>query len=304
MTKNQMAPRSVDVAEATTKQGFAPLASYTIARSFGFYVHQHYHNIREVEQPPLKEYVISVQTGVGSRYFCRADGRRSSLSHQRGSMIIIPANQPAYWEFENESSYYHLCFAPALLDNLAQGYGNVLRGAVEFNSFNSTFDPVVTNFAGILRNELLAGCPSGRLFGEGIATALAAHLLAHHAVFPVDPQEYKRGLSKRDLKRVLEYVNDNLADDTSLETLAGVVAISPSHFCALFKRSVGTSPHSYVIQQRVARAKDLLVRGGQSIADVASEVGFADQAHLTRHMKKLLGATPRDVAKAKNDLPK
>lgn len=107
-----------------------------------------------------------------------------------------------------------------------------------------------------------------------------------------------RGLSKRDLKRVTDYLSDNLTADVSLDALAGVVCISPSHFCYLFKQSTGMSPHQYVIRQRVEKAKSLLLAGEMTIADVASSVGFSDQAHLTRHMRRILGATPKVIATA------
>ena len=97
------------------------------------------------------------------------------------------------------------------------------------------------------------------------------------------------------MKRVTDYINDNLANDVSLEALASIVAISPYHFCRLFKQITGLPPHRYVIRERAERAKALLLRGGLSVTKVAAAVGFADAAHLTRHMKRLLGITPGKV---------
>ncbi|NJS10840.1 MAG: helix-turn-helix transcriptional regulator, partial [Microcoleus sp. CSU_2_2] len=69
--------------------------------------------------------------------------------------------------------------------------------------------------------------------------------------------------------------------------------ISSYHFCRLFKQSTGFSPHQYVIQQRVERAKQLLRQGQMSIGEIAIACGFSHQSHFNRHFKRLTGVTPK-----------
>ena len=69
--------------------------------------------------------------------------------------------------------------------------------------------------------------------------------------------------------------------------------MSRYHFCRLFSKSTGISPHQYLIKSRIERAKELLLQKHQSVADVALQVGFTSQSNFTRHFKKLVGATPR-----------
>ena len=73
--------------------------------------------------------------------------------------------------------------------------------------------------------------------------------------------------------------------------------MSPYHLVRVFKQATGVSPHQYLIQVRVNNARALLMAGAgkRSVAAVAEAVGFADQSHLTRHMKRLLGVTPGEV---------
>ena len=73
--------------------------------------------------------------------------------------------------------------------------------------------------------------------------------------------------------------------------------MSPHYFCSLFKQSMRMTPHQYVIQTRVNRAKELLLKGKYTIAQVALMVGFANQSHLNRHFKKLIGVTPGKINK-------
>jgi AraC family transcriptional regulator len=79
-----------------------------------------------------------------------------------------------------------------------------------------------------------------------------------------------------------------------LNDIAQAVNLSPFHLARLFKNSVGVSPHQYLIQVRVNSARSLLSAGSgeRSLAEVASAVGFADQSHLTRHFKRVVGVTP------------
>ena len=69
--------------------------------------------------------------------------------------------------------------------------------------------------------------------------------------------------------------------------------MSPYHFARLFKSTAGLSPHQYVIQSRVERAKTLLADSDLTIAEVAQAVGFANQSHLAFHVRRLLGVSPK-----------
>jgi AraC-like DNA-binding protein len=75
--------------------------------------------------------------------------------------------------------------------------------------------------------------------------------------------------------------------------IAQAVYMSPYHFTKLFKESTGQSPHQYVVEARVRKAKELLTTGKFTISEVAHHVGFADQSHLTRHFKRVFGLPPK-----------
>jgi AraC family transcriptional regulator len=95
------------------------------------------------------------------------------------------------------------------------------------------------------------------------------------------------------LLRALDYIHDNLANELSLQELAGVAGVSVYHFVVVFRQATGISPHQYVIHQRVEKAKSLLRRSDLSIGEIALQVGFYDSSHLNRHFKRLTGITPR-----------
>ncbi len=91
------------------------------------------------------------------------------------------------------------------------------------------------------------------------------------------------------------YIQTHLNRDLSLAELASVIRISPTYFASLFKQAMGISPHQYVIQQRVERAKVMLSKTDLAITDIALQVGFSSQSHLTQHFKRFTGMTPKQV---------
>ena len=79
-----------------------------------------------------------------------------------------------------------------------------------------------------------------------------------------------------------------------------MAGLSPFHFARQFKEATGHPPHDYLVRLRVDRARELILRHGRdwTMATVAAESGFADQSHLARHFKRVLGVTPGVFADA------
>ena len=122
--------------------------------------------------------------------------------------------------------------------------------------------------------------------------------ISRHADAP--PSMLSAGNESKRVNRVRAYLHDHLADDISLERAAAVACLSPFHFLRVFRKATGLTPHGYLLQIRVQKAKALLEQGWQ-VTSVASEVGFADQSHLTRHFKRITGLTPGYFSKIVQD---
>jgi len=100
------------------------------------------------------------------------------------------------------------------------------------------------------------------------------------------------GLATWQANRTLAYIEANLASRMEIADLANAVALSKSHFSRAFKHSVGFSPMEYVILRRVERAKAMISSTKEALADVALACGFADQAHLNRRFREIVGISP------------
>lgn len=136
----------------------------------------------------------------------------------------------------------------------------------------------------------LAKSARGRVasFQEAVSPAIVARLRELDRS-PRPPQTPR--LPPAALARVIEYLEVHLANDVSVEELAKVAGLSASHFSALFRNATGEPPHRYHTRLRVQRARRL-IESGVSASEAALQVGFFDQSHLTRHMRRLLGTSP------------
>jgi len=93
------------------------------------------------------------------------------------------------------------------------------------------------------------------------------------------------------IQRVLRHINENLSQALTLSELADLAGLSIWRFATVFRQQVGVSPHRYICRLRLARAQ-ALIRQGMPVASAASEAGFYDQSHLSRHFKTVFGMTP------------
>jgi AraC family transcriptional regulator len=153
-------------------------------------------------------------------------------------------------------------------------------------------DPVIGRLAALARLELNEGGAGGRLYLEGLAAALAVHLLRNSGLSRRLPIQQKGGLAPKQIRCVLEYIEAHLTDQLGLVELAAIVGLSPHYFGEAFRISSGRSPHRYVMERRVERARDLLQGEECPIADIAHAAGFSSQSHFTASFHRITGVTP------------
>jgi AraC-like DNA-binding protein len=126
-----------------------------------------------------------------------------------------------------------------------------------------------------------------------------AQWICRHAEDP--PQIRSIGSEHKSVRLARDYIQSHFQDAISLHELASASHLSPFHLIRVFQRETGLPPHTYLTQARVERARALILRG-QNLASVAAETGFADQSHLTRHFKRILGITPGQYRNSIQDL--
>jgi AraC-like DNA-binding protein len=146
-------------------------------------------------------------------------------------------------------------------------------------------DPALRHGVHLLHEAMLH--PGDELEAES-RLALVTDRLARHLARLAEPPDQPDPALAKNLQQLLD---THVVDGISLSQAADLLQAHPTHLVRSFRRELGIPPHRYLTGRRLDRARRLLLTGHRA-ADVAVEVGFHDQAHLTRHFKRLLGVTP------------
>ena len=121
---------------------------------------------------------------------------------------------------------------------------------------------------------------------------LAAHVLQKYGALRKPPTVSVGGLGPSQKRRATELLSENLSGRIRLSELATECDLSISHFARSFKASFGVSAHRWLVQRRIERAQELLIETHDSLADIADQAGFSDQAAFTRTFHQIVGVSP------------
>ncbi len=260
----------------------------------------------EGESAGAKQHLVFISRGRGHIELARS-GKWVRRELAAGAVAVCPAGLPIRWSWPTPLGSTVLAIDPAFLDQVAGQIYGAAPGDFELLPVECEHDFGVGAVLDTLVHEASRAGLDRNLYLESLANVLAAHLLRHYS-------RWERGGPRRlpseqrlevegavhvpePVQRAVRYIDEHHARDIGLRDIAKAANYSPFHLARLFKRSMGVPPHQYLIQARVRRAHALLSMGtgSTSLAEVAAACGFADQSHLTRHYKRVLGVTPGRV---------
>ena len=127
---------------------------------------------------------------------------------------------------------------------------------------------------------------------DSLNQILAAHVLQKYGALRKPPTVSVGGLGPSQKRRATELLSENLSGRIRLSELAAACDLSISHFARSFKASFGVSAHRWLVQRRIERAQELLIETHDSLADIADQAGFSDQAAFTRTFHQIVGVSP------------
>lgn len=202
-----------------------------------------------------------------------------------GCATIIPAGQATGWLVDGELDVVTLSISSKEMQAVP------VRDQFRRMRFAFT-DPLGVALTRQVLGELYAPQNDERTVYVGaLVNALKAHMLrgpvgASNVSFPTSDFAAYR------IHHVMNAILSKPEADHSLEVMAAEAGLTPSHFCRVFKKAVGITPHQYVMKARLDRAQELLGASDLSIASIADLLGFTSQSHFTRAFRQYAGQTP------------
>jgi AraC-like DNA-binding protein len=108
----------------------------------------------------------------------------------------------------------------------------------------------------------------------------------------VPPEQINRHLAPWQSRRIVEFVEENLACTIRIDDLAAIARISARQLSRAFRFDFGESAYGYVVRRRIERAKEMMVLSDEPLANIAAKCGLSDQPHLTRLFRRIVGESP------------
>jgi AraC family transcriptional regulator len=210
-----------------------------------------------------------------------------------GGLFMLPGGVDFGVRLGGDLSTLHLYVRQAVVEEVAADLSSTDRGGIELISRLGAKDPLIERLALEVRDALTDPDPNAPIYIDYLSRAVAARLVRAHSTRSIPQPEAKAGtLSRIQLNRAIDYMEENLDRPLGLPDVAHAVGLSATQFARRFKQSTGSAPHQYLMRRRVERARRLLVETDNAIAQIAFACGFAHQEHLTRVFRRLSGETP------------
>jgi len=242
-----------------------------------------------------------VVTRDGSkRHHMRLDGRLCETPSRPGDVAFLPGGVDLRAAWTNRGPLQSFVTAEFTDDLLAIWTPDVARpGMARGHLRPGAFAPrpLIASLLDTLARETDPAQRRGQLFADSAIRLLAMELLADAWTVPVTRFDPVPADDLR-VRRAIDFVAAHLAEDIGIAEIAAAAALSASALSVVFRKATGQSPYSWLIDRRLDRATDLLLRSRLSLAEVAVTAGFFDQAHMTRSFRARRGTTPGRVRQA------
>lgn len=224
--------------------------------------------------------------------------RRSRFLAPVGTVEIIPSNAEVFARWKSAKENLLLALAPEQLSRLAG-----LELETEDFEFRSPapghVDEKALLLAKLIREEFQSGEPLNHLYMDSLMTVFSTYLLRNYSSLQGRPAPRRRGgLPPKAWRDVQDYIRANIGEQLSVERLALVAGLSPSHFLRAFRQTVGQAPHQYVLATRLELAEQLVMTTDMPLARVARLTGFASHSHMTASMRRHKFTTPSALRRA------
>lgn len=225
------------------------------------------------------------------------DGVYRDFTYHKDEIIVTPAGVKSGWRWHVQSKVIVITLDPDKLERFALNELGIALTREQIQDLPQFTDPDICQAGWQLKEALALPALGSDVVFESLARVFLVKLLGKYGKRHAVEAEADGGLSAKRYSRVLEHISANFADTVTLEDLADVAGLSPSHFSRQFKRTIGQSPMQYVSAYRVEQAKKGLAEPDRPLIDIALGCGFADQAHFSRVFKQFQQETPKAYRK-------
>jgi AraC family transcriptional regulator len=288
-------PRIVAEIDGALRPLFPTLNQGARSPSPSLAIEAHRGRISDWQTRTIRGHVLTLFIDPGHVLHCVDNSTVSRIAIPSQGVVISLRNQTESVSWLKDAQVLSVQVEDRVLADAAQALG--IHTPFNLTANRGVRDTRLTALLRALGIEQASGYPSGRLFVDGIESALAALLVSGYADAVPSSTHLDCTLPPARAKLVEEFARDNLHVALTLKDLAERAGYSPSHFSRSFRATFGTTPHRFMVGLRVERAKELLKYSRLSTLEIALHCGFQTSQHFSRVFKCLAGVSPSDFRK-------
>ncbi len=256
----------------------------------GFLMERHRLAEHENVDVASKQTIIGLHLSQPIKVEVRDEGPFRERVFSPGDLAVFPAGVTHSCRFKGEAEFMLISLDSDLIARAARAATESETSELRLNwGFR---DPFIRETLANLSAACDGGRAVDRVYGESLINSLAMHLARNCRQLNGHLGGSDRGLSRPQLARVMEFIQNTPHTGISLQAMADAAGLSPFHFSRMFKAATGASPHQYVLRRRIEVGAEMLLSRDESIAAIALELGFTDQSHFTMHFKRIHGVGP------------
>jgi AraC-like DNA-binding protein len=245
--------------------------------------------------PPTEEdaFVLGVHLELFERYEYWEDGKAARPSTLLpGDTIIYDVKRKPTFHLNSAFHSVHFYVPVGALHVIADEAEAPRIHELRYRPAISHADAFLRNIAEALLPHFAAPSRLSQVFIDHLMLAVGHHVASTYGGLTAQPRPTAGGLTRRQERWAKELLAGDLSGSLRLADLARECGLSTSQFSRAFRRTVGETPHRWLIRQRIERAKVLLNGSESTLADIALACGFSDQSHFTRSFTARTGISP------------
>ena len=223
----------------------------------------------------------------------RREGEGGEITLTYGDIVITPAGLESGWSWPAKSKVIIITIDPEPLERFAERELGQLLTDRQLKDVPHAHDEDLTQAAQLLLTALETRSGGSEIMYESLARVFTVKLLERYGEDAAEEAQFSRAFTPRHYKRVLDFLGERYGGSVAIADLASVAGLSEAHFSREFRKTIGDSPHQFLMRYRVEQAIKMIADEARSLGDIAHACGFSDQAHFTRLFKRFTGQTPR-----------
>lgn len=254
--------------------------------------------------PPIPQQMEITLALVGSetgRVQRRGNGEFQDTAARPGTLWLCPIGlvEDSIRLTDDLSGILHMFVGPDFFQEISASISRAITP--ESISYRADFDDDFLRQIGYrISAELEEESSVGAFLVDSLARAMAAHLVAKYSDHTLHDR-HQPSIDHLKMRRVVDYIYDNLEADITLTDLSDIACLSRHHFARAFRSVVGVPPHRFISSLRLQRAQELLSHTQSSLTDIAYACRFSSQSTFTRAFRRHLGVSPGEYRRQAGD---